>query len=150
MGRVGARERVNRFLLDTNVVSELTRDEPNPKVSDFISKQQELWLASLVVYELEFGLQLLPPGRRRDQVSLANARVMAAFRDRILPLNRVGAEWAARFRVKARQQGRAIRLADALIAGTAMANDLTLVTRNVRDFEGLDIDIVNPWEPTGG
>ena len=137
---------MTRFLLDTNVISELTRDTPDPHVTEFISRQDELWLASLVVYELELGLELLPPGRRRDQVSIANARVISAFEDHILPLDRVGAEWGARFRVSARRRGRPIRLADALIAGTAMANDLTLATRNVRDFQGLGVRIINPWE----
>ena len=141
---------MSRILLDTNVVSELTRYVPDPQVSAFIAEQDELWLASVVVYELEFGLQLVPEGRRRDDLSLAHTRIMTAFRERILPLNRLGAEWAARFRVQSQQQGRPLGLADALIAGTAMANDLALVTRNVRDFEGLGIDIINPWEGTAG
>ena len=89
---------------------------------------------------------LLPPGRRRDEVALANARILTSFRDRILPLDRTGAEWAARFRVQARRRGLELSVSDALIAGTAMANELTLVTRNVRHFEELGAEIINPWE----
>ena len=73
----------------------------------------------------------------------------ASFRhnnDRILPLERAGAEWAALYRAQARRDGRTLRLSDALIAGIARANDLTVATRNVRDFEGLDVEVFNPWE----
>ena len=137
---------MNGLLLDTNVVSELTRAIPNPLVTAFISQRDDLWLASLVIYELEVGMMLLPPGRRRDRIALANTRIVSAFKGRILPLDRAGAEWAARFHTDGRQRGRPISVSDALIAGTAMANDLTLVTRNVRDFEGLGVDMVNPWD----
>lgn len=144
---MGTASSVSRLLLDTNVVSELTREAPDPAVSAFISSQSDLWLASVVVYEMEYGLLLLPAGRRRDNVALANSRVLAAFRDRILPLDRAGAEWAARFRAQTRRRGHELSVNDAFIAGTAMANDLTVVTRDVSDFAGLDIKIINPWEP---
>lgn len=134
------------YLLDTNVVSELTVPAPHPNVTAFFAVQDDLWLASVVVYELEFGLHLVPPGRRHDRLSLANSRIMAAFGDRVLPLSRSAAEWAARFRADTRRQGRALKLADALIAGTAMANDLPVVTRDVRDFSGLGVEVINPWE----
>lgn len=137
---------MSRLLLDTNVVSELTREAPDPAVSAFISSQSDLWLASVVVYEMEHGLLLLPAGRRRDSVALANSRVLAAFRDRILPLDRTGAEWAARFRAQTRRRGHELSVNDAFIAGTAMANDLTVVTRDVSDFAGLDVKIINPWD----
>lgn len=137
---------MSRLLLDSNVVSELTRVAPDPTVSAFISSQSDLWLASVVVYEMEYGLLLLPAGRRRDNVALANSRVLTAFRDRIVPLDRSGAAWAARFRTQTRRQGRELSVNDAFIAGTAMSNDLSVVTRNVHDFEELGVDIINPWE----
>ena len=62
---------MNGFLLDTNVVSELTRTEPNSNVIAFLSEHQDLWLSAIVVHELEFGLQLLPDGQRRDLLSAA-------------------------------------------------------------------------------
>jgi len=73
------------------------------------------------------------------------ADILAAFGDRLLPLNESGAEWAAKLRAQARHAGRAVDVGDALIAGIAKAHDLTIATRNVRDFEGMDIDLVNPW-----
>lgn len=146
MGGLEAAQSVRRLLLDTNVVSELTRDAPDPNVSVFISSQSDLWLASVVVYEMEYGMLLLPAGRRRDNVALANSRILTAFRDRVLPLDRIGAEWAGSFRAQAQRRGRPLSVNDALIAGTAMAHNLALVTRDVRDFAGLDIEIINPWE----
>ena len=74
--------------------------------------------------------------------------IVASYSDRILPLEREGAEWAALFRVEANRAGRLLRISDALIAGIAKANDLTIATRNVRDFDGLDVGVFNPWETT--
>ena len=135
------------FLLDTNVVSEMTKDHPDEFVNDFLDRQSELWLASLVVHELQFGLYRTPPGRRRDRLEEDLATLLSAYVDRILPLDRASAEWAARFRADALGAGRPRSLADMLIAGTAKANDLAVATRNVRDFEGLEVDVVNPWDP---
>ena len=74
-------------------------------------------------------------------------RFTSGYEDRILPLDRTGAEWAAQFRVQAQHSGLTLNLGDALIAGTAKAHDLAVATRNVRDFEGLGVDVVNPWDP---
>lgn len=134
------------FLLDTNVVSELTRDRPERRVIAFLSEQPELWLPTLVVHELEFGLQLLPPGTRRDGLRAVMGAFITEYEDRIVPLDRIGAEWAARFRARTHRSGRVLDLGDALIAGTAKAHNLSLATRNVRDFDGLDVDVTNPWE----
>ena len=132
--------------MDTNVVSELTRDRPERRVIAFLSEQPELWLPTLVVHELEFGLQLLPPGTRRNGLRAVMAAFITEYEDRIVPLDRIGAEWAARFRARMHRSGRVLDLGDALIAGTAKAHNLSLATHNVRDFDGLDVDVTNPWE----
>lgn len=134
------------FLLDTNVVSELTKALPDPRVIAFLSEQHELWLSALVVHELEFGLQLLPPGQLRDGLRAKLAGLITEYEDRILPLEKTAAEWAARLRAQAQLSGRVLDLGDALIAGTAKAHDLSVATRNVRDFDGLDVGVVNPWD----
>lgn len=134
------------FLLDATVVSELTRDRPERRVISFLSEQPDLWLPALAVHELEFGLQLLPPGTRRDGLRAVMAAFVTEYEDRIVPLDGIGAEWAARFRARMHRSGRVLDLGDALIAGTAKARDLSLATRNVRDFDGLDVDLTNPWE----
>ena len=135
------------FLLDTNVVSEMTKRRPSPQVIAFLAQSRDLWLVSLVVHELEFGVRLIPPGRRRERLRADIARLLRRYEDRILPVDRASAEWAARFRAGAVRSGRPPDLIDVLIAGTAKAHDLVIVTRNVGDFESLDVDMVNPWAP---
>ena len=133
-------------LLDTNVISELTRTAPAPPVVAFLSGHHDLWLSTIVVHELEFGLRLLPLGQRRDRLRGALSEFITGYGERVLTLEKMGAEWAARFRAQAHRAGRVLDLGDALIAGTAKAHDLVLATRNVSDFESLDLDLVNPWE----
>ena len=134
------------FLLDTNVISELTRDDPDSRVARFLNDEGDLWLSSVVVYEMEYGLATLPQGRRAARLRALQANILAAFAGRLLSLDQSGARWAAEFRAQARRAGRTVDVGDALIAGTAKAHDLAIATRNIRDFEGMDIHIVNPWD----
>ena len=134
------------FLLDTNVVSELTKKSPDPGVIAFLSEQDNLWLSPIVVHELEFGLQLLPQGSRRDGLRQTLSELIAEYEDQVLPVKRKEAEWAARLRAQAHLSGRVLHLGDALIAGTAKSHNLSIATRNIGDFDGLDVDVLNPWE----
>lgn len=136
---------MNGHLLDTNVVSELTNEVPNAGVVAFLVEYDDLWLSSVTVHELEYGLRLLPRGRRRDRLYAAHSGIMAIYYDRILPLDRAAAEIAADLRAQVRRVGRTLDLGDALIAGIARANELAVVTRNVRDFDALGVELVNPW-----
>ena len=138
---------MNGFLLDTNVVSELTRDAPSSHVIEFLADHDHLWLSSIVIHELEYGLRLLPAGRRQARLTAVVSSIVSIYEDRILALDRIGAEWSARFRAQARRSGHTLDLGDALIAGTAHANNLTIATRNVADFRYVAIDIFNPWNP---
>ena len=137
---------MSRYLLDTNVVSEVTKARPSPQVIAFLEEQQDLWLPTVVLHELEFGLLLLPEGQRQDRLRAALSAFIAAYDDRVLPLDSAAAEWAARFRAHARCSGETLDLGVTLIAGTAKANDLVIATRNTKDFDYLDIEVVNPWE----
>ena len=134
------------YLLDTNTILELTKEEPDPAVIDFLNAHDDLWLPVIVVEELELGIQLLPEGRRRDALREWLTRVLAEFGDRISPVARREAEWAAAFQARVHRSGGELELGDALIAGTAMANEMAIVTRNVRDFEGLGVEVFNPWK----
>ncbi len=134
------------FLLDTNTLSEMTREAPNPRVLAFLTERIDLWIPTIVLHELEYGIQLLPAGRRRVRLRMALAGIIAEHEERILPLARDAAERAAELRARARLDGHVVDVGDALIAGTASIHALTVATRNVSDFIGLGIDVLNPWE----
>lgn len=134
------------YLLDTNVVSEIVRTAPDPQVCSFLAEQEELWLPVIALHELEFGLNLLPPGRRREDLRTALSAYIETYADFIMPVARAEAEKAALLRVQARRAGNVLHLADALIAGTAIVHNLILATRNTKDFATLGVDVVNPWE----
>jgi hypothetical protein len=137
---------VSGILLDTNVVSELTKDAPDSNVVAFLNRHSNLWVSIIVVHELDFGVRLLPSGRRRDGLQSALLEFVEDYADRILPLERSEAKAAAELRAHAQRSGRVLHLGDALIAGTAKAHGLSVATRNVTDFDGLDVDVANPWE----
>ena len=91
-------------------------------------------------------MQRMARGQWRRGLQADLSRLIGEYEDRILPLERKGAEWAAQFRVQAQRSGRTLQLGDALIAGIAKAHDLAVATRNVADFRRLDIEVVNPWD----
>ena len=134
------------YLLDTNAVSELTRTAPDKGVVAFLSENKDFWLSAILIHEIEYGVRLLPQGRRRERLTEKLAVVVRIYEDRILPLERLGAEWSAEFRARARKAGRNLDLGDALVAGIAKAHGLAVVTRNDRHFDGLGVDTVNPWK----
>ena len=134
------------YLLDTNVISELAKTPPNSDVLAFLSTQDDFWVPVIALHELHFALQLLPHGQRRDRLESTIATFIMAHEDRILPLDRDAAEYAAYLRAQAHWVGRLLDIGDALIAGTAAANDLSLATRNVADFDYLPIAVTNPWQ----
>ena len=137
---------MNGYLLDTNVVSEVIRAAPHPSVSTFFTERHDLWLSSVVIHELEYGVQRLAVGRRRAGLRANLSRLIAQYEDRILPLDRRSAELAATFRVQSARSGNSISIPDAFIAGVAKANDLAVATRNVPDFQSVSVTVFNPWE----
>lgn len=134
------------LLVDTNVISELTRERPDGGVAAFLATQGDLWLSVVVLHELDFGAALLPPGRRRKRIEEMLRALEEEYEDRILPVGRAEAAQASALRSAARQAGRVLDFGDGLIAGTAAARGLAIATRNVGDFEGLGLRVVNPWE----
>ena len=135
------------LLLDANVISEIGRPRPDFRVLAFLSANDELWLSAIALHEVEFGIQRLDAGRRQERYRRALSDVVGQHAQRILGVGHLEATHAASLRAEAARSGRTLHIADALIAGTARANDLAIATRNVRDFEGLDVEVVNPWEP---
>ena len=134
------------YLIDTNVVSELTKAVPNANVATFLLANRDLWLSSVVLHELEYGVRLLPIGKKRSTIERVLAELIQQYSDRIIPLEKSEALAAAELRAAARTSGRVLHFGDALIAGTARAHKLTVATRNVGDFEGFGVPVCNPWE----
>ena len=134
------------FLLDTNVISEAMKPAPNPRVTAFLQQKHDLlWLSVVALYELEYGMRLLPEGRRRSRIRAVVAEMVASYGERILPLGRNEAQRAAWLRARAHRSGKPVQIGDALIAGTADANALVVATRNASHFAAFGIEVVNPW-----
>ncbi|WP_043840079.1 type II toxin-antitoxin system VapC family toxin [Muricoccus aerilatus] len=137
------------ILLDTNVVSELMRPRPDARVAAFLAARplEELFLPSLVVAEIRYGLARLPDGQRRNGLEGLFERLLSeGFGDRVLPFDASGAAAYARARAARESAGRPIALADALIAGMALAHGASLATRNIDDFDQLGLTLLNPWD----
>lgn len=134
------------FLLDTNVVSETMKPDRDPGVTEFLHERHDhLWLSVIVLHELEYGVRLLPEGRRRREIATLVAGIVTNYEDRILPVAREAAQRAARLRARARRAGKPAQTGDSLIAGTAEVNSLVVATRNAEHFAPFDVEIVNPW-----
>ena len=136
------------ILLDTNVLSALMRREPEEEVVAWLDTQprESVWTTSITIFEVALGLELLAAGRRRRMLEETFAEVIEQdLEDRIAGFDRPAAEAAGRSAAKRRRAGRPIDIRDAQIAGIALARRAALATRNVRDFEGLGLDLVDPW-----
>lgn len=133
------------YLLDTNVISEVTRDVPDPRVMDFLAERDVVWVSSILVPEVQYGVRLLPQGSRRSRLASMQAAILSGYAHHVLPLDEAGADWAAELRANACRFGHTVDVGDALVAGIARANALAVATRNVADFERLDVEVFNPW-----
>lgn len=134
------------IVLDTNVVSELMRSAPDPGVSAWVASQGGLWLTAVSEAELRLGVALMPVGARASAVGAAVAAMLAEdFAGRILPFDGAAARAYAAICADRRAGGRPIAAFDAMIAAIALAHGATVATRNLRDFEGCGVDLVNPW-----
>ncbi len=137
------------LILDTNVVSETMLPVPSPRVLAWWSQQrtsEELHITTVTVAEILFGIELLPHGKRHARL-LAEAEAMFAedFAGRILPFDEEAARAFSQVAASRRGQGRPIAEFDAQIAAIARSRGAALATRNVDDFEGCGVRLVNPW-----
>lgn len=136
------------IILDTNVISAVMQREPDPDVVAWLDLQplESLWTTTITVFEVRFGIELLPPGRRRRQLEEAFALSLEEdFEKRILPFDQTAAHEAALLAARRRQVGQPVEFRDTQIAGIATACRAALATRNTRHYEDLSIAVVNPW-----
>jgi predicted nucleic acid-binding protein len=144
---------MSQFILDTNVLSEMFRSDPNENVLRWIKRHdpEHLFLTVFTVGEIRIGAEKLPPGRKRAALEAwLEVFVLPNFAGRILSFDIKAANVWARQAANDKKNGRPRPTVDAMIASIALSQDLNLVTRNVRDFEDLDVRLVNPFERSGG
>lgn len=137
-----------RYLLDTSVLTEPARPRPDAGVLAWLEARPalELAISVLTLGEIENGVQLLPPGPKRERLEewLA-AELPRQFTGRILAVDvRVSREWG-RLTAEGRRAGRELPAVDGLLLATAAAHGLTFVTRNERDCAGRGVPVLNPW-----
>jgi predicted nucleic acid-binding protein len=139
------------FLLDTNVLSEFNRrGEPDQRVKHWLegADTESLYASVLTFGEIRFGIELLPPGKRRTQLERWLERDLHEwFEGRILPVDQSIADRWGLLRAQGQLRGRPLSVIDALLAATAFQHKLTIVSRNASDFSAAELDVVNPWEP---
>ena len=136
------------IILDTNVISELLRPAPEPKVEHWLSAQDGLnvYLTSISEAELRYGLAIMGNGKRRAALIDAVDRILREdLAGRILPFDSNAAQSFATIAAARRAAGRPIAQADCQIASIAHTRGATVATRNTPDFEGCEIDLINPW-----
>ena len=138
-----------RYLLDTNVVCEWAKPRPEPKVVAWFDAvdEDEVFLSVISFAELRRGVELLPAGQRREDLATWIAGDLSErFHGRVLDVDRHAAETWGRVMARGQRSGRSLTAMDGFFAATAESRDLTLVTRNVKDFEGLGVAILDPWQ----
>jgi len=136
------------ILFDTNIVSELMRPQPNPAVLAFAQgcQAEDVFLPSLCEAELRYGIMRLLPGRRRGELEAGfEAVLVQAFAGRILAFDSACARAYATLRTQRERAGRPIAVTDLLIGGMALAHGAALATRNLADFDGYGLVLVDPW-----
>lgn len=136
------------ILLDTNVISALMQREPDRAVLTWLDAQppESIWTTAITVFEIRFGLELLPAGKRRRSLEEAFAAMLTDdFEGRIIAFDEAAALAAAEMSAQRKKIGRSLEIRDVQIAGIAIARRATVATRNVRHFNDLGARVVDPW-----
>lgn len=142
------------IILDTNIVSELLRPSPEPKVEAWLAAEDasNVFLTAISEAELRYGVAILPAGARRDSlVAAIDGMLREDFRARVLPFDSAAAEVYAVIASDRRGAGRPISQFDCQIAAIGRVHSAAVATRNAKDFEGCGVEVIDPWQhPTVG
>lgn len=136
------------ILLDTNVISALMRPDRDPAVPAWLDDQptESVWTTSITVFEIRTGLELLATGRRRRHLEQVFEDIVTqGLEGRVQSFDPPAAVAAGRIAASRQRAGRTMEIRDVQIAGIATARKATLATGNIRHFEGIDLDLVDPW-----
>ena len=135
------------ILLDTNIISEMMKPEPDATVRAWLNDQaaETLYLSSVPLAELLFGIQNLPHGKRRDRLDFVLNAVLDLFQGRILPFDAQAARHDAELAVLARQVGKGCPTPDGYIAAIAASRHYIVASRDTAPYEAANVRIINPW-----
>ncbi|MGE3320201.1 MAG: type II toxin-antitoxin system VapC family toxin [Candidatus Berkiella sp.] len=136
------------IILDTNVVSEAMKPEPNPVVRAWLNEQaaETLYLSSVTVAELLFGIAALPSGKRKEMLALTLEGLMGLFKDRVLPFDVEAARHYADLAVVAKVSGRGFPTPDGYIAAIAASRGFIVASRDTAPYEAAKVTVMNPWQ----
>ena len=137
------------ILLDTNVISQTASKRPDPGVVAWLDDQptDTLYLSTITVAELRYGVAILPRGRRRAELEArVEDIVLPLFAGRILPFDEAATSSFAALRADARKRGRAISITDGYIAAIALSRTFTVATRDTSPFEAAGLRVINPFD----
>ncbi len=137
---------MSRFVIDSNVLSEIVRPRPEPRVTAFLSDRSDLWISAIVFHELAYGVARLAPTSRIEFLNAFIESMKERFQGRIVAVDVRLAEIAGRLRGTESKRGRNLPILNSFIAATAVVKKGTLVTRNVKHFQDLGVPVANPWE----
>lgn len=139
------------ILLDTNVISEMMKDSPAPTVQAWLDAQmpETLFLSSVTVAELTFGVGVMPEGRRKIALSAALQKIMDLFRDRVLLFDTDAAAFYARLAVAARAAGKGFPTPDGYIAAIAASRGFAVASRDYGAFVAAGLPLIDPWTARG-
>ncbi|MGC9313013.1 MAG: type II toxin-antitoxin system VapC family toxin [Sediminispirochaetaceae bacterium] len=135
------------ILLDTCVISEVLRPAPSPKVTAWLDSlpEEQVYIPSLVIGELEKGVELLPKGEKKAALRLWLEQLRRRFKGRILPFDEETAVLWGSLTARCRKSGRRLPVIDSMLAAIALRHSALFATRNVTDYDDTGADIVNPW-----
>lgn len=138
------------IVVDTNVTSELMRPAPSPIVEAWVRRHSasELYTTSITLAEIRYGIERLPAGSRKNQLSATAAEVFSAFADHVLPFDAEAAAVYAVIVSRRERAGTPIVGFDAQISSICRTRHATLATRNVKDFDNTGIEVIDPWQNT--
>lgn len=136
------------IILDTNVVSEAMKPEPNPVVRAWLNDQaaETLYLSSVTLAELLFGIAALPSGKRKEMLALTLEGLMGLFKDRVLPFDVEAARHYADLAVVAKVSGRGFPTPDGYIAAIAASRGFIVASRDTAPYEAAKVTVINPWQ----
>jgi predicted nucleic acid-binding protein len=137
------------IVLDTNVLSALMHQIPDPIVVTWLDRQPRIsiWTTSVTVLEIRFGLQIMPIGKRRSFLVQAFEVFFEKIGQRVVSFDGVAAQQASDLMASRHKKGRPGDLRDTMIAGIVLAHRATLATRNTSHFEDISVPVINPWIP---